>query len=201
MPFGRSMLAVSLVTALITGMLMFILPHEAAPVLRNMTPTQAAEKRLTNTNLVDWLLTLSLHAKMKRVDWSSTTLSLDLIIPDDETLDDEAVRTLMKDAEQIWQMSFLQLSNVDRVLLRIGEMPQSAATGMFDRTQSQNRSGYRLLLAADVRRTDRWIGLGEEGWHGIENAETDSYWRSRLRLSFTPLWQTKRNAAFIDQQQ
>ncbi|MBD3918790.1 hypothetical protein H8B09_08515 [Paenibacillus sp. PR3] len=201
MPFGRSMLAMSLVTALITGMLMFIHPHEAAPVLRDMTPTQAAEKRLTNTNLVDWLLTLSLHAKLKRVDWSSTTLSLDLIIPDDETLDDEAVQTLMKDAEQIWQMSFLQLSNVNRVLLRIGEMPQSTATGMFERSLSQNRSGYRLLLAADVRRTDRWIGLGEEGWHGIENAETDSYWRNRLRMSFTPLWQSKRNAAFIDQQQ
>jgi hypothetical protein len=179
---------------------MFIHPHTAAPVLRDMTPALAAEKRLTNTNLVDWLLTLSLHAKLKHVAWSSTTLSIDLMIPDNEPLDDEAVRALMKDAEQIWQMSFLQLSNVDRVLLRIGELPQSTATGMFERSQSQNRSSYRLLLAADVRRTDRWVGLGEEGWHGIEDAETDSYWRNRLRMSFTQLWQSKRNAAYIDQQ-
>lgn len=180
---------------------MFINPHEAAPVLRDMTNTQAVEKRLSNTNLVDWLLTLTLHAKVKRVDWSSPTLSLDLLIPADETLNDEAVQTLMKDAEQIWQMSFLQLSNVERVLLRIGELPQAAETGLFERTPNQSRGAYRLLLAADVRRTDRWVGLGEEGWHGIENAETDPYWRNRLRLSFTPLWQSKRNAAFIDQQQ
>jgi hypothetical protein len=180
-------------------MLMFIHPHEAAPVLRNMTSASTAEKRLSSTNLVDWLLTLSLHAKLKRVDWSSPTLSLDLVIPANETLDNEVVRTLMKDAEQIWQLSFLQLSNVERVLLRIGEMQQSAEGGMFEHARGQ--SPYRLLLAADVRRTDRWVVLGEEGWHGIEDAETDPYWRNRLRLSFTKLWQSKRTAAFIERQQ
>lgn len=178
---------------------MFIHPPEAAPALRNLTPTSASEKRLSSNTLVDWLMTLSLHSKLKKVGWSSSTLSLDLIIPADEPLDDEAVRTLMKDAEQIWQLSFLQLSNVERVLLRIGESPQVVEKGMFEHTQGQ--ISYRLLLAADVRRTDRWVALGEEGWHGIEDAETDPYWRNRLRLSFTPLWQSKRTAAFIDQQQ
>lgn len=179
---------------------MFIHPHEAAPVLRDMTSTASAEKRLNSTNLVDWLTTLSLHSQLKRVGWSSSTLSLDLTIPEDEMLDDEAVRTLMKDAEQIWQLSFLQLTNVDRVLLRIGESSKDTEASMFEHTQGQAAS-YRLLLAADVRRTDRWVGLGEEGWHGIEGAETDPYWRNRLRLSFTPLWQSKRTAAFIEQQQ
>jgi hypothetical protein len=96
-------------------------------------------------------------------------------------------------------MSFIRIDNVDRVLIRIGESPDAgSASGLFANTDGQ--PSFRLLLAADVRRSDQWITSGESAWSGIENADTDPLWRQRLRLSFTPLWESKRNAAFIDSQ-
>ncbi|WP_127566951.1 hypothetical protein [Paenibacillus xylaniclasticus] len=193
MRFTQSFLTVSVLTAALTVILFIIHPHHTEPVMRNITGEITNHtKRLNNSNLVDWLVGLSLETRLMRVDWHSPTLSLDMVISSDTPLDAENVQSFLRDAEQIWRMCFLRTDNVDRVLIRFGESPNAKPySGLFAR--SDRAPVFRLLLAADVRRSDRWIEAGESAWSGIEYADTDPIWRQRLRLSFTPLWESKRN--------
>jgi|GEM_PF-481557 len=201
MPIGRSFLTASALTAALTVILLLIHPRDAEPVMHNVTGELAEQsKRLNNSNLVDWLVGLPLDTKLMRVEWRAPTLSLDMVMPSERRLDGDAVQAFLRDAEQIWRMSFIRIDNIDRVLIRFGESSQAgSASGLFANADGQ--PAFRLLLAADVRRSDRWMASGEAGWYGIEHADTDPVWRQRLRLSFTPLWESKRNAAFIDGQQ
>ncbi|MWC28463.1 hypothetical protein [Paenibacillus sp. MMS18-CY102] len=197
MRIGLSLLAAGLMTTVITVMLISAHPRDAAPVMRHIsTVTPEAGKRLTNGTLVDFVVATPLDTKLKRANWTASTLSLDFVLPSSRVLDDHNVSQMLHDVEAVIRLAFLELENVNRVLIRFGESPQAdAEAGLY--ANPENESSYRLLMASDVRRTDRWIAEEQSKWVGMGSADSDSLWKSRLRLSFTPLWEMKRNAAFM----
>src|SRR3569832_912155 len=112
MRIGLSLLAAGLMTTVMTIMLISIHPRDAAPVMRHISTTASeGSKRLTNGNLVDFVVATPLETKLKRASWTAPTLSLDFVLAPDRSLDDSTVTQLMRDVESIIRMSFLQVEN------------------------------------------------------------------------------------------
>lgn len=127
--------------------------------------------RLTNDNLVDVLLAAGLHERLSKAQWSNGILSISMKV------DAEKGRPSIwfDDVEKLLRVSFLQLDNVKRVLIRIVE----------DRSNNME-----LLAAVDVRKTDTWI---ESELNLLSHADAihDELWRKRLRVSFTNAWEDR----------
>ncbi|MCQ6558039.1 hypothetical protein [Paenibacillus mendelii] len=128
--------------------------------------------RISYDNLVDSMIGLRLSLPIRKVDWKQAVLSLDLSV-EGRTEDSQG---WMADLERLLYLAFVQTDNVNRVLVRFvaDADPQFA---------SQKTS---LYAAVDVRRSDTWI---ETDLSALDSAQprTDSLWRQRLRMTFTPL--------------
>ncbi|QGG56094.1 hypothetical protein [Paenibacillus sp. B01] len=117
---------------------------------------------LGQSNLVDSLQSLGLGSRLERVEWSGSVLRVDLRAEQGE-LGDIRWRD---DLRGLAELCFVRSSNVTRLLARL---------------QSE-RGG--LSAAADLRRTDAWIGERElADWSGI-SLRGDRLWQSRLRLVY-----------------
>ncbi len=134
-----------------------------------MHPSQAS--RLTNVNLVDVLSRLELREKLSHAEWNGTVLSLELALSPGKS----RPQALFADVEKLIGLSFRELDNVSRLLIRFAE-----------------REGERrtLLAALDVRRSDGWLS---DELPSLSSADPvhDEAWRQRLRLSFTRAWESR----------
>ncbi|MHA6483885.1 hypothetical protein ACX1C1_18500 [Paenibacillus sp. strain BS8-2] len=127
--------------------------------------------RLTNVNIVDVLSRLELREKLGHAEWNGTVLSLELTLSPGKS----RPQAIFSDIEQLMELSFRELDNVSRLLVRL----------------SEKNNGKRTLLAAiDVRRSDEWLS---EELIKLANADPvhDEVWRQRLRMSFTRAWESR----------
>lgn len=123
---------------------------------------------LTNANIVDALLRVQLHERLGHVEWKSSVLQLDLLVPSDGG----RPAAWFDDVEQLVRVSFLQFDNVNRLLIRIVE---------------DEEEKKRLLAAVDVRANDAWLNDSSDSIT-FSDPVHDETWRKRLRLSFTTAW-------------
>jgi hypothetical protein len=155
----------------------FLLPHGNDAGVQDIAVFQPERvTRLSQDNLVDALVAQSFTEPIKRTDLKGTVLAVDFAI----RAETGTSVTIVNDLKKLVRLSFYQASNVDRLLVRYVEEKQGSA-------RSGNADGFKLLLAADVRRTDKWLsGSAEE----IAAADPlrDPVWRQRLRLSITSEW-------------
>ncbi|QJC51864.1 hypothetical protein HGI30_10095 [Paenibacillus albicereus] len=114
------------------------------------------------SNLIDSLQALGLGPRLERVEWNGSVLRVDLRAREGSFGD-----TLWRDdLRGLAELCFVRSSNVTRLLARL---------------QSEEGS---LAAAADMRRTDGWIGPSElADWSGI-TLRNDRLWQSRLRLVY-----------------
>ncbi|GKU79547.1 hypothetical protein [Paenibacillus sp. L3-i20] len=126
---------------------------------------------LTTSNLVDVLLAIPFKEKIGHVEWSNSRLSLELLV----AADGGRPETWFNDVKKLINVSFVQLDNVNRLLVRIVE---------------RDEDGKRLLAAIDVRQSDEWL-VRELKTLDYANPAYDETWRKRLRLSFTKAWMTR----------
>ncbi|WP_133305037.1 hypothetical protein [Paenibacillus pinisoli] len=128
----------------------------------------APVEHLTNLNVVDALVGIELHERLGHVEWSNSVLSLELVVPSNAGRPER----WFDDVERLIGLSYQQLDNVKRLLIRIVE---------------SDGKKKRLLAAVDVREGDAWLfsDMGE-----LRNSDPvhDEIWRQRLRLSFTSVW-------------
>ncbi|MCR2803019.1 hypothetical protein [Paenibacillus soyae] len=123
---------------------------------------------LSNANIVDALANVNLRERLGHAEWKHSVLSLELLVPSEGGRPE----AWFDDIGKLVGVSFHQLDNVNRLLVRIVE----------------NAEGEKRLLAAvDVRSSDAWLH-GEEGGAVISDPVHDEVWRQRLRLSFTSAW-------------
>ncbi|MDQ0058197.1 hypothetical protein [Paenibacillus harenae] len=127
--------------------------------------------RLSNQNLVDVLISAQLSERIKKADWHNAILSIDLKVDTEEG----RPTAWFADVERLLRVSFLQLENVRRVLVRIVE----------DREEQP-----RLLAAVDVRKTDDWLDAELDLLRHADPVH-DELWRNRLRVSFTAAWEER----------
>ncbi|MGG4142856.1 hypothetical protein ABEW34_06965 [Paenibacillus algorifonticola] len=149
----------------------------------------SAATRLTNSNLVDLLIGLQLATPILRVEWENSLLTVEFKVNAARGLPVEWTR----DVEQLLRLSFVKMENVNRVLIRYAvpadkaALPSNASKERDGQTELADSSvKSRLLLAADIRRTDSWLAsLGELG---SADPLHDEIWRERLRMSSTSEW-------------
>lgn len=137
--------------------------RESAAVFQGL-PIQ----RLTNANIVDALLGVGLRERLGRVEWRSSVLSLELLVPRYSGRPE----TWFGDVEKLISFAFVQLNNANRLLVRIVETDGNIK---------------RLLAAVDVRAEDQWLKTEMSKMH-MSDPVHDETWRQRLRLSFTKEW-------------
>ncbi|WP_147384494.1 hypothetical protein [Paenibacillus sp. 1011MAR3C5] len=125
-------------------------------------------EHLTNTNIVDALVGVDLHERLGHVEWGNSVLTLELVVPSDSGRPEH----WFDDVERLIGVSYKQLNNVKRLLIRIVE---------------SDGKKKRLLAAVDVREGDAWL-FGELGELRDSDPVHDEVWRQRLRLSFTSAW-------------
>lgn len=126
---------------------------------------------LSNVNLVDVLSRVELREKLGHAEWNGNVLSLELIVSPGKS----RPQALFADVEKLIELSFRELNNVTRLLVRITERGEERRT---------------LLAAVDVRRSDKWLS---EELQSLSSADPvhDEAWRQKLRLSFTRAWVTR----------
>ncbi|OMF35165.1 hypothetical protein BK133_10645 [Paenibacillus sp. FSL H8-0548] len=174
MKIGKPLLTAGMFALAIT-LLMIWLPHAAwqrTAAHNNVAVFHAIPAvRLTNSNLVDVLVSVKLNERLNKVEWSSGILSVDMRV---STIKGRPT-AMFEDIEKLVRVSFLQLENVKRVLIRFVEM---------------RPDGEVLLAAVDVRKTDEWL-ISEIGRLSGADPVHDELWRGRLRVSFTTAWEEK----------
>ncbi|CAM3970025.1 hypothetical protein L1N85_04035 [Paenibacillus alkaliterrae] len=127
--------------------------------------------RLTNRNLVDVLIAVQLNERLSNAQWSNGVLSIDMKVRPGVG----RPSAWFSDIEKLVRVSFLQLENVKRVLIRIvEERPESKV----------------LLAAVDVRKSDSWL-LHDMDALAYADPVHDVLWRERLRVSFTSAWEER----------
>ncbi|MEK3881458.1 hypothetical protein [Paenibacillus sp. PL2-23] len=124
--------------------------------------------QLSNANIVDALAAVELQERLGHAEWRNAVLSLELLVPSGSG----RPAAWFSDIEKLITLSFLQLNNVNRLLVRIMEWDEG---------------GKRLLAAVDVRASDGWL-QDERFQLPISDPVHDEGWRQRLRLSFTSAW-------------
>lgn len=174
MNIGKPLLTACM-TAVAVTLLFTWLPHAAWQHTAN--PGEVAvfhatpAVRLTNSNLVDVLIAIQLNERLSKAEWSNGILSVDMRV----SASGGRPSLWFADVEKLVRVSFLQLENVKRVLIRIVE---------------EKPDGAALLAAVDVRKTDDWL-IQEMDRLAQSDPVHDELWRKRLRVSFTSAWEER----------
>lgn len=125
-------------------------------------------EHLTNANIVDALVGVDLRERLGHVEWRNSVLSLELVVPSDSG----RPKNWFEDVERLIRVSYTQMDNVKRLLIRIVE---------------NDGKRKQLLAAVDIREGDPWLSGELEELHHSDPVH-DEVWRQRLRLSFTSAW-------------
>ncbi|MUT65485.1 hypothetical protein [Paenibacillus sp. NEAU-GSW1] len=162
-----------LLAALAVTLLLAWLPHanhfQPGGEVAVFHPSPAT--RLSNSNLVDSMVGLQLASPLAKVVWNHAILSVDIKVSDNPG----QARQWPDDMRKLFQLSFVQMDNVNRVLIRFVDDSQDQA---------------KLLFAVDVRRGDSWLAGGIEEL-GKADPLHNEMWRQRLRISFTSAWEER----------
>lgn len=130
-------------------------------------------QQLSNYNIVDWLIDLPIEQKLGRVEWSNQLLLVELHVDSFKLQPYE----WFADVQELISASFMQLSNVERVLIRMLEPKEL---------------GKQLLATVDVRRSDSWLQDSQVVAElKYRNPLYDPIWRERLRVNITSVWKEK----------
>lgn len=170
----KALAAAACCAGLAAVLLVMIAPETAPGGGRHLAVfRQEPAVRLDSGNLVDLLAGADFGQKIRRVRWSGSVLSVDFRAASGGGSAD----AVSSDLKELIALAFGHTSNVQRLLVRIGE----------DDPQSGKE---RLLLAADVRRSDPWIA---GPWSDLVEADPvrDRIWRERLRIVTTRLWEER----------
>lgn len=166
-PLLTACIAALAVTLLFTWLPHSVRQHSSKPGEIAVFRTTPAV-RLSNSNLVDVLVGIELSERLDKAEWSSSVLSVDMRVQAGEG----RPAVWFADVEKLIRVSFVQLENVKRVLIRIVE----------DRPD-----GTALLAAVDVRKSDSWL-LSDMDALAHADPVHDELWRKRMRVSFTSAW-------------
>lgn len=174
MNIGKPLLT-ACVTAVAVTLLFTWVPHAAWQQKANSREVAVFHStpavRLTNSNLVDVLIAIQLNERLNKAEWSNGILSVDMRV----STSTGRPSVWFTDVEKLVRVSFMQLENVKRVLIRIIEVSQG---------------GDALLAAVDVRKTDDWL-IQEMDRLSQADPVHDELWRKRLRVSFTSAWEER----------
>lgn len=129
--------------------------------------------QLGDGNLVDVLSGVSTKERLAHVNWNGSVLTLELKVP----AQGGRPETWFEDAKSYVNLSFGQLSNVKRLLLRITE-------------EEARGGGSRLLAAMDVRAEDDWLA-NELDKLRLADPVHDEAWKKKLRLRLTSAWEDR----------
>lgn len=174
MNIGKPLLT-ACVTALAATLLFTWLPHAGWQNSANRGDVAVFRTtpvvRLSNNNLVDVLIATQLHERLNKAEWNNGVLSIDMRV---STIEGRPA-IWFSDVEKLIRVSFIQLENVKRILIRIIE---------------EQTEGDALLAAVDVRKTDDWL-IAELEHLAQADPVHDELWRKRLRVSFTSAWEKR----------
>lgn len=164
-----SIMAITIFSLFILAML----PWQAAYTLKDKYGVEVFEqhplRKLTNHNIVEVMSDVQLSSKLGKVEWQNAMLLLELRVDPVESRPE----AWFHDVDELIELSFVQLANVKRVLIRLIETKQS---------------GGRLMAAIDVRSSDKWLA-DEIAYLKYSDPVHEEIWRQRLRLSFTSAWE------------
>jgi len=132
---------------------------------------QLPYSRLSNHNIVEVMLGLHLSTKLGRVEWQNAALVVELRVDPVKGRPE----IWFHDVNRLIELSFVQLTNVKRILIRMMETEQA---------------GGRLMTAVDVRSTDEWL-TEEITYLKYSDPVHEEVWRQRLRVSFTSVWEER----------
>jgi len=132
---------------------------------------QLPYSKLSNHNIVEVMLGIQLSSKLGKVEWQNATLLVELRV---DPLHGRP-EAWFHDVDKLIELSYVQLSNVKRVLIRLIEM---------------EKTGGRLMAAIDVRSSDEWLA-DEIAFLKYSDPVHEEIWRQRLRISFTSAWEER----------
>jgi len=130
------------------------------------------DRRLGEDNLVDAFAGLRLEGKLRRVEWRNAELTVDIEVGSASA---DAGEAAWGDLRELVALAFKRTGSTERLLVRF-----VAGGGTAE-------SWRALLLAADVRKQDRWL-RDLDGLPDKSGLVYDPEWRSRLRLVFAGAW-------------
>ncbi|WP_141501043.1 hypothetical protein [Paenibacillus luteus] len=174
MKIGKPLLT-SCMFALVVTLMMIWLPHAAWQRIGKHDDVAVFRAvpavRLTNSNMVDVLISIQLIERLKKIEWHNGILSVDIKV----STNSGRPIIWFGDVAKLVRVSFLQLENVGRVLVRFVE---------------ERPDGEVLLAAVDVRKTDEWL-ISDMNQLSQADPVHDELWRNRLRVSFTTAWEER----------
>ncbi|MEF2244952.1 MULTISPECIES: hypothetical protein [unclassified Paenibacillus] len=151
------------------------LPRQAGYSLKEKHGVEVFEqlpfRKLTNHNIVEVMLGVRLSSKLGKVEWQNAMLLIELRV---DPVDGRP-EAWFHDVDKLIELSFVQLANVKRVLIRLIETEQT---------------GGRLMAAIDVRSGDKWLA-DEIAYLKYSDPVHEEIWRQRLRVSFTSAWEER----------
>ncbi|KIL41544.1 hypothetical protein SD70_06675 [Gordoniibacillus kamchatkensis] len=133
----------------------------------------AGGRQLTESNVVDVLVQVPLQLRIRKVELTSSTLSVDLNLP--RSADEEVV---IRDLYTIAQRLFASTSNVGEVFVRV-----------MDYSATSRSSGGKLLLALDAVR-ERGKDMAAPGEHESV-AVLEQYLRQHFQMTYTDKWRER----------
>jgi hypothetical protein len=130
-------------------------------------------RQLTEGNIVDLLVQVPLQLRIRKVELTSSTLSVDLNLP--RSADEE---TVIRDLYTLAQRLFASTSNVNRVFVRV-----------IDYSAASRSSGGKLLLALDAAR-ERGKDMAPPGANESP-AVLEQYLRQHFQMTYTDKWRER----------
>lgn len=164
----------SVLLSTIIAILISYLPVDVLSVASNKNEITVFQWRfsrpitLTENNIVDWINNQSVEHPISFVEWRNQSLSIDLSVDKDETL--EPIELYM-DIYTLIQSTFLQTENVEFLLLRV--------YGVDD----EQKEMIIYMLAS------RQLALhSAQKLDGIESTNVENYLTKTFNLQHLPKW-------------
>jgi hypothetical protein len=127
-------------------------------------------RQISDRNLVDYMLGLSLRTQIIKVDWEHSILTVDL-----KAANDQKVENILKDVFDLSYYGLVGTTNIKQVLVRV----------MDDGKDGAHRNGA-LLLAMDARRDH----ISLDALQRLKHKETtlEQYLDTYFAMTYTKEW-------------
>jgi hypothetical protein len=133
----------------------------------------SAGRQMTDRNVVDVLVQIPLQLRIRKVELTTSTLTVELNLP--RSADEEVV---VRDLYTFTQKVFAGTSNINNVLVRV-----------MDYSASSRSSGGKLLLALDALR-DKGKDMVPPSEHET-NDVLEQYLRQHFKMTYTDQWRVR----------
>ncbi|MFC0214862.1 hypothetical protein ACFFK0_20855 [Paenibacillus chartarius] len=133
----------------------------------------AGGRQLTERNVVDMLVQVPLQLRIRKVEVTSSTLSVDLNLP--RSADEEVV---IRDLYTITQKVFAATGNISDIMVRV-----------MDYSTASRSSGGKMLLFLDASR-EKGKNMAPPGEHET-TAVLEQYLRQHFEITYTDKWKER----------